>query len=98
MQATNCFDDLLRETLADLVGGPLSDWAWLKASLPSYRGGIDIMRVSLHAPAAYIDFIIQSKFMLAGILGHTPQTSKYLAAAISLLAKSVKRADWVLCT
>ena len=46
------FDDLVREALSDLVGSPLPDWAWLKASLPSSLGGLNIRKASLHAPAA----------------------------------------------
>ncbi len=34
-QATSTFDEALREAVSDLAGSPLSDWAWLKASLPS---------------------------------------------------------------
>ena len=33
-QALIAFDDTIRESLADLAGGPLSNWVWLKASLP----------------------------------------------------------------
>ena len=40
-----------------IVGGWLSDWAWLKASLPSSRGCNNIMRASLHVPASYIGFL-----------------------------------------
>ena len=41
-QATLAFDSLIRETLSDLAGGPLSDWAWRKASLPSALGGLNL--------------------------------------------------------
>ena len=37
-QATSAFDVLMRESLFDLAGGLLSDWAWHKASLPSSLG------------------------------------------------------------
>ncbi len=33
-QATVTFDEALREAVSDQAGSPLSDWAWLKASLP----------------------------------------------------------------
>ena len=79
----------------DLVGGRLSDCAWLKASLPSSRLGNNIRRASLHVPAAYIAFLSQSKFMVAEILGNASQTCKHLAAGIFLLAKSAGRLDWV---
>ena len=32
--ALSAFDDIMRDTLADLCGSPISDWSWLKASLP----------------------------------------------------------------
>ena len=46
-QATLAFDSLIRETLSDLAGGPLSDWAWKKASLPSSFGGLNLRSASL---------------------------------------------------
>ena len=39
-RALMAFNDSLRDILSDLAGGPLSDWAWLKASLPSSLGGM----------------------------------------------------------
>ena len=33
------FDTAVRECLESIVGGPVSEWSWLKASLPSSRGG-----------------------------------------------------------
>ena len=48
------FDNLMRETLADLVGRPLSDWAWQKASLPLSFGGLNLCSANLHAPTAFI--------------------------------------------
>ena len=53
-QALGSFDDMMREALSDLAGSPLPDWAWLKASLPSSLGGLNIRRASVHAPAPHI--------------------------------------------
>ena len=39
-QAISSFDDTMREALSDLTGGSLSKWSWLKASLPTSRGGL----------------------------------------------------------
>ena len=72
-QATASFDDIMREALADLAGGPLPDWAWLKASLPSKRGGLTIRRASMHAPAAYVGSLEQSGDLVSRILGHVPE-------------------------
>ena len=49
IQATATFDDVMREALTDLTGCPLSGWAWLKASLPSSCGGLNIRRATFHA-------------------------------------------------
>ena len=68
-QATVVFDNAMLEAPSDLAGGPLPEWAWLKASLPSFLGGLNIRRASLHAPAAYISSLDQSKLLVARILG-----------------------------
>ena len=60
-QGTALWDDTIRDALTDLAGSPLPDWAWLRASLPSSLGGLNIRRASLHAPAAYISSIAQSR-------------------------------------
>ena len=68
--ALSAFDDNLRQALSDLAGSPLSDWSWLKASLPSSLGGLSLRRASLHAPAAYIGSFHQNKpfFQLLSLL------------------------------
>ena len=68
-QATVVFDNAMLKAPSDLAGGPLPEWAWLKASLPSFLGGLNIRRASLHAPAAYISSLDQSKLLVARILG-----------------------------
>ena len=40
--STAAFDNLMRDSLSDLAGGPVSDWSWLKASLPSSFGGLNV--------------------------------------------------------
>ena len=60
-KALGVFDDIMRDALTDLAGSPLPDWAWLKASLPSSLGGLNIHWPSLHAPAAYIGSFLHSK-------------------------------------
>ena len=58
--ALQTFDHIMLEALSDLAGGPLYNWAWRKASLPSSLGGLGIRWSSLHAPAAYISSLEQS--------------------------------------
>ena len=53
-EAIRVFDNSMHDGLADLAGGPLSEWAWLKASLLCSRGGLGIMRASLHTHGSYI--------------------------------------------
>ena len=36
--ATSSVDDFVRDALSDMAGRPISDWSWLKASLPISRG------------------------------------------------------------
>ena len=69
--ALAAFDNTMREALSDLAGGPLSDWSWLKASLPSSLGGLNLRRAMLHAPAAYVGSLHQSNALIADILGLT---------------------------
>ena len=88
------FDNAMLEALSDLAGGPLLEWAWLKASLPSSLGGLNIRRASLHAPAAYISSLDQSKLLVAGILGRVPEASQHLAPALLDLATAADRHDW----
>ena len=93
-QATLAFDNTMLEALSDLAGGPLPEWSWLKASLPSSLGGLNIRRASLHAPAAYISSLVQSRPLVARILGRTPEVSKHLAPAFSDLVSAADRHDW----
>ena len=93
-QALMAFDDTMRESLADLAGGPLPDWAWLKASLPVSLGGLGIRRASLHAPAAFIGSLCQASSLVAGILGYPPGDSIHLPSAISALANAAGKPEW----
>ena len=93
-EATSKFDNAMLEAISDLAGGPLQNWAWLKASLSSSLGGLGIRRASLHAPAAYIGSLNQSRLLVARICGGVPSTSIHLAPALVSLAESVGREDW----
>ena len=54
--ATRDFDMAIREAFEGILGlgGPCPEWSWLKASLPSSRGGINLRPAAVHAPAAFI--------------------------------------------
>ena len=92
--ATSAFDSLMRESLSDLAGGPLPDWAWLKTPLPASLGGLGVRHAFLHAPAAYISSLDQSKELVTRILGHLPGTSVHECSALHDLAEASRREDW----
>ena len=93
-QGTAHWDDTISDALTDLAGSPLSDWGWLKASLPSSRGGLNVRRASLHAPAAYISSIAQSRGLAEKILGCDHRPFNHLASSISSLADAAECPDW----
>ena len=93
-KATSAFDVAVREALEDITGGPLSDWAWLKANLPCSLGGLNLRSAVLHAPAAYISSIMNSLDLVSQILGYTPNLPQALPSAISSLARSARMTSW----
>ena len=88
------FDSAIRESLESIVGGPLSDWSWLKASLPSSRGGLNLRSASLHAPAAFLASSSGSQPLVEQILGHSPDPPPHIRSAMSALASAAVRPDW----
>ena len=89
------FEEIMRDAVSDVAGCPLSDWAWLKSSLPSSLGGLNIRHATLYAPAAFIGSIHQSESLVSDILGHPVKAPLHLPYAINALAKSVARPDWI---
>ena len=88
------FDSAIRESLESIVGGPLSDWSWLKASLPSSRGGFNLRSASLHAPAAFLASSSGSPPLVEQILGHLPGSPPHICSALSALASAAVHPDW----
>ena len=84
----------MREALSNLAGGPLSAWSWLKASLSSSLGGLNLRRAMLHAPAAYVGSLHQSNALIADILGHPPATSAHQPQCLVALANAAARPEW----
>ena len=66
--STRAFDTTIRHTLENIISGPISEWSWEKASLPSNKGGLNLRSASLHAPAAYLAFVNSSQSLLSRIL------------------------------
>ena len=92
-EAADSFDTLIRESLADIAGGPLSDWSWEKACLPVSLGGLGLRRASLVAPAAYISSLTEAQPLISAILRSSPSPI-HLADAIKDLALAADRPDW----
>ena len=93
-QACATFDEVIRIALSDVAGGPLPDWSWKKASLPSSLGGLNLRQAGLHAPAAYISSLFESRPLVARILGYLPAFPPVLLATISALARAAAKDDW----
>ena len=74
-RATRDFDVAMKETLESILGGPLSEWCWLKASLPSSRGGINLQSASLHAPATFLVSSSHSQMLVGNMLGRAQSLS-----------------------
>ena len=84
------------ESLLDLVGGPLPDWSCTKASLPTSLGGLNICRVSLHSPSAYIGSISSTQLLVSEILGYHPSCSTQLSEAFCEFSFSSRHPEWCL--
>ena len=88
------FDEIMREAVSDLAGCPLSDWGWLKASLPSSLGGLNICQATLHAPAFFIGSVHQSESLICDILSVPAPTLNHLPQTICALSEAAGRPDW----
>ena len=89
------FDDIMREACSDIVGGPIPEWSWLKASLPSSMGGLGLRQALHHSPAAYIGSWVQCKSLSGGILGHSPPPPSVFPVCVSDLAETAGRFEWL---
>ena len=93
-QAARDFDVAVRETLEAIVGIPITEWSWLKASLPSSRGGINLRSASLHAPAAYLASASCSQELVGKMLGRPSGCSPHIRSVVAALSASASRPDW----
>ena len=93
-QAARDFDVAVRETLEAIVGIPITEWSWLKASLPSSRGGINFRSASLHAPAAYLASASCSQELVGKMLGRPSGCSPHIGSVVAALSASASRPDW----
>ena len=93
-KATVDFDVAMREALESILGGPLSGWSWLKASLPSSRGEVNLRSASLHAPAAFLASSLHSQSLVGAMLGGAPGLSTHTSSTMAALYSAASRPDW----
>ena len=84
----------VRETLEAIVGIPITEWSWLKASVPSSRGAINLRSASLHAPAAYLASASCSQELVGKMLGRPSGCSPHIGSVVAALSASASRPDW----
>ena len=92
--ALTSFYDTIRETLSTIVGSPLEQWSWIKASLPYNLGGLGLRSAVEHAPAAYFSSLSQQAPLVSAILDRGPGTFQYLATSVHLLASAADKQHW----
>ena len=89
------FDSAMRRALESILGGPMSDWAWLKATLPCCLGGLNLRSASLHAPAAFLASSSEAQCWVECILGSSSTSPPHTMSTVAALASSAPRPDWV---
>ena len=82
------FDNSIRESLEAILAGTVPAWSWLKASLPSCRGGLGLRNSTLHAPAAFLGSRTQAESLMERILGHPPGPSPHTQLTLASLASA----------
>ena len=93
-QAAAAFNKSIRETLESIIGSPLTDWSWLKASLPSNQGGINLRSAVLHVPAAFISSASRSARLIGVMLGQSSILPGILNTAIPALLTAASHPEW----
>ena len=88
------FDSAIRESVELIMGGHLPDWLWLKASLPSSQGGLNLCSTSLHVPAAFLASRSNSKPLVEQIPGHPSGPPPHICSALLSLASIAIHCDW----
>ena len=90
-QAASNFDQAVRECLEHIIGGPISQWSWLKASLPSKRGELNLRSAAIHAPTAFLGSSQRVWPLVERIIGFSPGPSLHVPPA---LASATNRPEW----
>ena len=92
--AATYFDSAIRKALETTIGGPVSDWLWFKASLPSSLGGINLRSAFPHAPAAFLASSAQSLPIVERVLHRSPGLGPHSTSTPVSLAVAAARPDW----
>ena len=93
--AIEAFDVVLRSAVSEIVGAQLSDWSWLKATLPVSLGGIGVRLASSYAASAFISSVSQSSSLIVQLLDQpSPPSLPHLPLVLSSLSSSAGRSDW----
>ena len=77
-KALGSFDGLICNALSDLAGGPLPDWSWLKASLPSYLGGVEYPTSLLTGSCCLHQFLSTMRTLNGGNSGGMPLSNRFI--------------------
>ena len=88
------FDHAMQDALEAILGGPMLDWSWLKASLPSSRGGLNLHSASLHAPAAFLASWSRSLQLMQSILGQPLGPFSHTSSTLAALTVAATRPEW----
>ncbi len=88
------FDRAICCTLETIVGGPVSHWSWLKASLPCSRRGLNLRSALRHSPIAFLASTSVTKSLVLQILASPPDPSPHITPTVSRLATEAACADW----
>ena len=94
-ETAKVFDSTIRGALEGIVGGPISDWSWQKASLPCSKGGLGLRSAVKHAPAAFLDSSLRSRPLVERLVGSTPPVSQHINSSVADIASFADRPDWV---
>ena len=95
-EAARTFDELVSDSLSNIIASPISPWSLSKAFLPVSLGGTGLRRASLHSPAAFLGSCFQAAPLVSSILGHeVPTISPHLQEAFESLSSCCSDRNWL---
>uniref|UniRef100_A0A1X7TWF1 Reverse transcriptase domain-containing protein n=1 Tax=Amphimedon queenslandica TaxID=400682 RepID=A0A1X7TWF1_AMPQE len=87
---TKAFDDLFHCAISNLVGGPVSEWSHLKASLHVRLGGLGLRQAGHHASAMFLSSVHACIDLTKSLFNHSipPYVSCAFTVIFSILGHS----------